>query len=425
MNDLLRQLQHPDPDQRRRAIVALGRGADPAALPALARVYRTDPDPALRELALKAGRYLRQQTAGAPAESPTKRPASPAAPLPGLAADSLPPKHVEQPVSHRNVQRAKQYASQAMDAYMAGDKARAAAHLRKALSINPNLTADKALVNLAGEVTGLPPREALAALQEGHLPRPEKGAPRPRQPLSAGKIFTRVLLVVMLIVLVGLSIWFVQSGQFDRWRITLTAQSWLSSGARTIAGTQVYVIEPEGEPPAAGWPVVVAFHGYGGSGADMMRVALAAVPEGVLFVAPTFGEYQPNPGTGPLGPMASIMEEIFATYPINRQAVVLYGFSQGGAFAYRYSIYHPYDLAGVVTAGAPDFDAGDPTRRDLPYVFTWGERDALHSLNEPFLLGLETNGFPVDYAVVRNADHEITDYSIERALGLIHAATGG
>jgi hypothetical protein len=62
IDELIRQLQNPDPDVRKRAIMALGKAKDPTALKALAVVVRGDPDPSLRELALKAGQYIRQQT---------------------------------------------------------------------------------------------------------------------------------------------------------------------------------------------------------------------------------------------------------------------------------------------------------------------------------------------------------------------------
>ena len=62
-SDLIRQLQHIDPDVRRRAIIALGKSKDPAALKALAAVVKNDPEPTLRELARKAGQYIRQQAA--------------------------------------------------------------------------------------------------------------------------------------------------------------------------------------------------------------------------------------------------------------------------------------------------------------------------------------------------------------------------
>src|SRR5215467_11293209 len=61
IDEYIRQLQNPDPDVRKRAIMALGKAKAPSALKPLANVVRTDPDPELRELARKAGQYIRQQ----------------------------------------------------------------------------------------------------------------------------------------------------------------------------------------------------------------------------------------------------------------------------------------------------------------------------------------------------------------------------
>src|SRR5947209_3519053 len=58
----VQQLDSPDPAVRRNAIIALGKSADGRALNVLAKVYRTDPDPALRELALKAGQHIKTTT---------------------------------------------------------------------------------------------------------------------------------------------------------------------------------------------------------------------------------------------------------------------------------------------------------------------------------------------------------------------------
>jgi len=283
---------------------------------------------------------------------------------------------------------------------------------------------NEAFASLAASVTNLPIPQALAALQDKKRAVQNARASRPRKSRSTRQTLTLLALIVALGALAVLGVWFVQSGAFDGWRLALAIEGWKGS-ARTIAAPQVYVIAPEGEPPAAGWPVLVAFHGYGGAGDSMLALAARTQPAGILLVAPTFGEYQPNPGNGPLGPLTDILTEIRASYPVNPGAVVLYGFSQGGTFAYRYSIYHPYDLAGVVTAGAPDYDAGDPTRYDLPYVLTYGENDGLYSLNEPVIADLQARGFAVDYALVRDAGHEITAYSVDRALELIRAATGG
>ncbi len=61
---VLAQLNDYDPNVRKQAVMALGRSKDPAALPYLAAVVRTDPDPELRDLARKAGQYIQQATKG-------------------------------------------------------------------------------------------------------------------------------------------------------------------------------------------------------------------------------------------------------------------------------------------------------------------------------------------------------------------------
>jgi hypothetical protein len=71
MNDLFAQLKHPDAAKRRDAIIALGKRRDPAAMPYLADVFRTDPDPTLRELAKKAGQHIKAgSTPSAPPVAP-------------------------------------------------------------------------------------------------------------------------------------------------------------------------------------------------------------------------------------------------------------------------------------------------------------------------------------------------------------------
>ncbi len=52
---IIAALQHEDPARRRKAITAAAKSSNPDYLPALAQVYRTDPDADLRELARRAG----------------------------------------------------------------------------------------------------------------------------------------------------------------------------------------------------------------------------------------------------------------------------------------------------------------------------------------------------------------------------------
>lgn len=417
---ILAQTTDPDPAMRRQAIIALGRSGDPRALEVLARVYRDDPDPALRELARRAGLHIRQAQ-----QNPGYAAAVENAAPPAVAAPEPPER---KPISRRDKDRAQSYFSRALDLHVQGDKPKALQALSKALAIDPALADDTPTTTLASQITGLPPAEAVASLleQDRRCAR-DKAAPRQRQPLTGRQQVTRVLLVIALIVLIVAAIWFVQSGLLDRYRLAIQVAQW-SSNVRQLSqppNTEYYLVVPDGEPPPDGWPVVVAFHGYGGSGDSMVPLAATFIPQGVMLIAPSFGNYAPNPGNGPLGPMSRILDEVGAQHPVDPRGVILFGFSQGGSFAYRYSVYEDYRVAGVVTAGAPEFDAGlMPARHDLPYVFTWGAQDGLQEFVLPSVYDMDARGYDVDWAVVHDAGHEITAYSLERATQMINSVYG-
>lgn len=146
--DDLSQLDDPDPEVRRKAIIALGRQKDPAALGPLAEVYRSDPDPGLRELAQKAGRYIRASMAEAGVTpEPEPRPAG-------------------RKVSAAAAERAKGYFDRALDHQVRGQDAKAVEMLGKALETNPELAKDTILVNMAMELTGQGSGAALATLED-------------------------------------------------------------------------------------------------------------------------------------------------------------------------------------------------------------------------------------------------------------------
>lgn len=182
------QLQSPDPSQRRKAIIALGTSKDPTALQHLAVIFRTDPEPSLRELARRAGVHIRramdlQAEAGQSAAAPpvvssgddVDEPdidnllgmiaASPAeAPAPETPSErrSAPPEAASVPVrgrtyetSRNDVERAKGYVDQALSMNLKGENAKAMKAMAQALQINPNLINDAYSMSIAASITGL------------------------------------------------------------------------------------------------------------------------------------------------------------------------------------------------------------------------------------------------------------------------------
>jgi hypothetical protein len=59
---VLEQLKSLDPEERKKAIITLGRLRNKVAMKPLEEVFRKDPDPDLRALAYKVGRYIMEES---------------------------------------------------------------------------------------------------------------------------------------------------------------------------------------------------------------------------------------------------------------------------------------------------------------------------------------------------------------------------
>lgn len=164
----LRLLKSRLPEEREQAIKALAQSKDPGALPYLADIYHNDPDESLRELARKAGVYIKKNSASA---SPAPLPNVPRAEdiyggrdegvLP--VTDDLAPKRKrsEKVVSEAKRLQARGFLEQGLEASLAGDRNRAYKLLQKSVKIDPNLGQDSYSRNAISSITGLPYEQAL------------------------------------------------------------------------------------------------------------------------------------------------------------------------------------------------------------------------------------------------------------------------
>jgi len=260
----IQQLTSADAGKRREAIIALGKAGDPRALPALLNVYKTDPDPALRELALKAGRHIKQvQSAATPAvpqsakASATVKPASapavrqvapprdlldeeptfealpasafalaqPAA-HPPVFVDEKPVEPLPEPEKPRKIasESEKRLAQGKLDSAigfrMQGNTEKALAELTAAVRIDPDVATQALAINLAAELTGIkPPTDAIASIVQQAEAVPERrnmqslmaaGSGALSDPAMIGLvldvlILTVITLLMMLVVAAGVS----------------------------------------------------------------------------------------------------------------------------------------------------------------------------------------------------------------------------
>lgn len=155
IHQYVRQLKSDDPTKRRAAIMALANSKDPAALKVLAVVFKSDPDPELRELALKGGQYVRDHLEALVERqrAQTNATLGPGA-MPGEHIGPAPALPDPTTVSERDKRIARGLLNAATDHHMAGDKPRAAENLGKALSVDPGLKEHNFAQNLIMNVTG-------------------------------------------------------------------------------------------------------------------------------------------------------------------------------------------------------------------------------------------------------------------------------
>ena len=434
-----KDIHSPDPEVRRRTIIVLAESGEMRALDLLKWVYENDADPALRNLARTAGQHLWQKIKGdkalkdlsksskgrtpAPAQESVEEREGKETPAP--AQESAEEEEGEEPPAREGSPEEREAArtlfERALSLHLNDNTEKAIVTFSKALRRNPNLCSeDDVAANLAKELTGLPVQSAVQALLDEERRDAFISEVQTEGKSRAIKLpITLILLMIAFLTLFGVSFYFIRTGALNRYQTWFTV-NYAGRHRKNVGGLVYYLVPPRGRKPARGWPLVVGLHGYEGEGQDMLSIANQFTNQGIVYIAPTFGKYAPNPGTGPLDPMVRILEDVDTQYPVDRDRVVLLGYSQGGTFAYSFSIFHPEWVSGVVTAGAPELVDREPPTNDTPYVFTWGAKDGLQDFVIPGSVDpLINRGFNVTYHIVEGAGHEVTPFAVEQVLQLI------
>lgn len=172
---LLRMLDSPNPAERKQAIKKLAQSGDPEALKYLNALYKTENDPEIKDLAIKAGKYLRQQLG----ESVSANQADYNRNWQGRAPQESPRKAKEEEpvlakVSKNAEERSKGMMETAMEALVARKQEDAHNLAKKAFALNPNLQYDAYYRGFAAEIMGTSQDEAVAELLAGTKTREQK-----------------------------------------------------------------------------------------------------------------------------------------------------------------------------------------------------------------------------------------------------------
>lgn len=138
-------IESPDPKDRKRAVKMLAQDGSQEAIKVLSQLYKQETDPEIKDLAVKAGQYIKKQQQAAKWEGSGRT----LNPEPEDADDTP-----EVEVSSARQTESKALMDQALDYLMQDNRVKAIANARKAFQMNPNLRRDPYYMGVANEVTG-------------------------------------------------------------------------------------------------------------------------------------------------------------------------------------------------------------------------------------------------------------------------------
>ncbi len=198
------------------------------------------------------------------------------------------------------------------------------------------------------------------------------------------------------------------------------------------AGNPVLIVPPdelEIDEPA---PLIIAFHGYGdraGNYPELWRGpagqigAIIAAPQGERRVGNGFAWGDVDKADAVL---LETLEKVEELYTVDRDRVVLTGFSQGGFIAMALGVRHPELFAGVIPIAGPyvpGIDAPTQVAGDFPkYYFMVGSRDRTAVEVRRAVEDFEAAGYEVELKVISGTGHTLPkngDRELARALRFV------
>ncbi len=182
-----------------------------------------------------------------------------------------------------------------------------------------------------------------------------------------------------------------------------------------------YLYVPSSVPPDRPVPLLVMFHGSGGSGRTFVeRWKDLAEKEGIVLAGPdsTDAVHWASPQDGPTL-LRDVVEAVAARHPIDPRRVYLFGHSAGAVFTLQMAcLESEYFAAAAVHAGAVDpryFPLFDYASRKIPIAIWIGTRDRFFSLSEVRATSdaLKSRGFPVELTEMPDQTHDYLGHAAE------------
>lgn len=191
--------------------------------------------------------------------------------------------------------------------------------------------------------------------------------------------------------------------------------------------TEYYLYLPRDYTPDREWPVFVGIHGFGGDGADCLKMWQAYADEdGFILVCPSLadesGGWYQDVGERTLKEVLQHVREECRT----QERVFLAGFSAGATFVQGFAFANPDSVTAVAVLSAGSYYEPNPYARHIPFLVAIGDQDNAASLKGAnlFVEALRNNAFSIDLHILPDVAHQITTKAKELTIALYRQVTG-
>jgi predicted esterase len=187
---------------------------------------------------------------------------------------------------------------------------------------------------------------------------------------------------------------------------------WKKSATTAASGERALGLDPARDamlriPPKAGdgpLPLLVLFHGAGGSGANMLgRISKACDDAGLAVLSPTSRGSSWDAIRGPFGPDVAFIDtalaKVFETVSIDPARIVAAGFSDGATYALSLGLING-DFFRKIVAFSPGFVVDGAAHGKPPIFISHGTEDPILPIDRcsrVIVPALERRGYDVTF----------------------------
>ncbi len=328
---------------------------------------------------------------------------------------------------------------QAITLYQKGDRSGALKALGQALDANPALAQDQTVQKLAARITGLPVDRAASLLRnpeqrEAFIRKHGKRGIQPAANRGSFLIWGFGLVLVVIVALIAVYV-------LRQSPIILTLNTGQTERRTLPGGAEYHIVMPNGSLLEDGWPTLVAIHGSGQSGVDLVSVLGEATRNnGILLIAPTFPDLLDNADEAVYqnarNTILLILEDMqFYSFQQRRAAPHFLGQSYAGvgsgARFVSWLAWHGLDYAdagftmdrplgvALVNPISRLFDAPDTL---IPYLITGGADSPEANRIRNYTALLQSQGVPIISELVPGTGETITQRQIDLMFEMVQRA---